>query len=57
MTLSDVHTNSTPTAGAVTATVDDEGLPGGIAGNGQSTGDVAGQDITASGTLTHRFNA
>ena len=56
VTLSNVHTNSVPAAGTVTATVDDEGLTGGIAGDGQSSGDVAGQAFTASGTLTHNYS-
>ena len=53
VTLNNVHTNSIPTAGAVTGTVDDEGLANGIA---SGTGDVAGQDFSVSGTLTHDYN-
>lgn len=49
------NANSVPTAGATSATVDDEGLTDGIAGDGNSTGDVAGEATTASGTLPHGF--
>lgn len=50
------NANAQPTAGTVTATVDDEGLANGNAGNGSSSGDVSGQATTATGTLTHSFN-
>jgi len=52
------NTNSLPTAGAVTASVDDEGLTGGIVGDGQSSGDVAlpSPERIATGTLTHAYN-
>jgi T1SS-143 domain-containing protein len=55
VTLASVVTNTIPTAGEAFATVDDEGLPGGIDGNGQSTGDVAGHAFTATGVLPHSF--
>jgi T1SS-143 domain-containing protein len=55
VTLSSVITNTIPTAGDAFATVDDEGLTGGNDGNGQSSGDVAGNAFTASGTLPHSF--
>lgn len=55
VTLSSVITNTIPTAGEATAVVDDEGLTGGIDGNGVSTGDVTGNAFTASGVLPHSF--
>jgi T1SS-143 domain-containing protein len=46
-----------PQAGSTTAaTLDDEGLSG-IAGNGESSGDAAGELTTTSGTLNHDFGA
>ena len=44
----------TTTVNQVTGTVDEEGLTGGIAGG---TGDVAGQDVVASGSVTTLFNS
>jgi len=57
-TVNITNVNSLPTAGAVTASVDDEGLAGGIAGDGQSSGDVAlpSPENVATGTLTHAYN-
>ncbi len=55
VTLSSVITNTIPTAGEASAVVDDEGLTGGIDGNGVSTGDVTGNAFTASGVLPHSF--
>lgn len=53
VTVANIQTNTQPTAGTQSITVDEDGLPGGIA-NG--TGDVAGAAITQSGTLIHAFN-
>ncbi|KRR21582.1 DUF5801 repeats-in-toxin domain-containing protein [Bradyrhizobium retamae] len=55
VTLSSVQTNSLPTAGNSSASVDDEGLPNGIAGS-TFADDLSGQAITASGTLPHNYN-
>src|SRR5262249_54500191 len=48
--------DDTPTASAAqqTGTVDEDGLPGGIAGG---VGDVPGQDITATGNVSSLFNS
>jgi VCBS repeat-containing protein len=40
LTITVANNNLTPIAGTVNAFVDDEGLAGGIAGNGQSSGDI-----------------
>ena len=56
VTLSSVKTNSLPTAGSTSASVDDEGLPNGIIGSTFGD-DLSGQAITASGTLPHNYNA
>ncbi|MEH2588349.1 DUF5801 repeats-in-toxin domain-containing protein [Bradyrhizobium sp. AZCC 1721] len=55
VTLSSVQTNSLPTAGNISASVDDEGLPNGIAGSAFAD-DLSGQAISASGTLPHNYN-
>ncbi|MDE5452826.1 VWA domain-containing protein [Bradyrhizobium sp. CSA112] len=55
VTLSSVQTNSLPTAGNTSASVDDEGLPNGIAGSAFAD-DLSGQAISASGTLPHNYN-
>ncbi len=54
VTLESVQTNTQPTAGTQSITVDEDGLPNGVAGG---AGDVAGQAITQSGTLIFSFNA
>ncbi|MEH2570888.1 T1SS-143 domain-containing protein [Bradyrhizobium sp. AZCC 1577] len=55
VTLSSVQTNSLPTAGNTSASVDDEGFPNGIAGSTFGD-DLSGQAISASGTLPHNYN-
>ena len=53
VTVTNIQTNTLPTAGTQSITVDEDGLPGGIAGG---VGDVAGTAVTQSGTLIHNFN-
>lgn len=55
VTLSNIHSNTLPAAGSTSASVDDEGLPNGIAGSTFGD-DLPGQAITASGTLPHDYN-
>lgn len=56
VTLASIQNNTVPTAGSATASVDDEGLPNGIAGSTFGD-DLAGQAITASGNLPHDYKA
>ncbi len=59
LTIDVTSANTLPTAGTTTASVDDEGLAHGIAGNGQSTGDVTlpSPENVANGTLPHDYQA
>ncbi len=54
VTLSNVRTNTLPTAGTQAISVDEDGLANGIAGG---PGDASGEQITATGTLQHGFNS
>ncbi|WP_210326178.1 DUF5801 repeats-in-toxin domain-containing protein [Oricola nitratireducens] len=57
VTLSNVQTNTVPSAGEQSIAVDEDGLaPLGLAGDGVGTGDVAGEAFSQSGTLIHDFN-
>ncbi|MGE3228032.1 MAG: DUF5801 repeats-in-toxin domain-containing protein [Hyphomicrobium sp.] len=53
VTLPNVETNTQPSAGTQSIAVDEDGLPGGLAGG---SGDAPGEAITQSGTLLHNFN-
>ena len=48
------NANAVPTAGSQSITVDEDGLPNGIAT--PQPGDVAGSAVTQTGTLIHNFN-
>ncbi|TKW79513.1 MAG: tandem-95 repeat protein, partial [Bradyrhizobium icense] len=55
VTLQSIQTNTLPTAGTQSITVDEDGLTNGITAS--QPGDVAGAAITQTGTLVFNFNA